>query len=95
MTNIPQEPVKLEIDGVLDLHAFAPQEVNELLADYIEACLEKEIYQLRIIHGKGTGALRDRVHTILSRIESVAGYRLAGADSGSWGATLVTLKKIV
>jgi DNA-nicking Smr family endonuclease len=92
MDELPPEPVIIEIDGELDLHTFAPREVKELLVDYIEACLEKEIYKLRIIHGKGTGALRRTVHATLDRIESVASYRLGDQSSGSWGATLVSLK---
>jgi len=50
--------VKIPIDGVLDLHTFQPGEVKDLLNDYIEECLKKEIYELRIIHGKGTGTLK-------------------------------------
>jgi DNA-nicking Smr family endonuclease len=93
MNELPPEPVILKIDGELDLHAFAPRDVKELLVDYIEACLEKKIYKLRIIHGKGTGALRRTVHASLDRIGAVASYRLGDENSGSWGATLVSLKK--
>ena len=46
---------------------------------------------MRIIHGKGTGVLRERVHRVLNRDPSVLGYRLAGEDGGGWGATLATL----
>ena len=92
MDELNQEPVILEINGELDLHTFAPREIKDLLVDYIEACLEKKIYSLRIIHGKGTGALRRTVHAALDRMEDVASYRLGDERSGSWGATLVTLK---
>lgn len=85
------QPKQLPIDGTLDLHTFRPQDLGSLIPDYIDACLEQEIYQLRIIHGKGTGALRRSVHALLDRNPHVAQYRLAG-DRSSWGATLVELK---
>ncbi len=86
------EPQELPIDGTLDLHTFRPGDLGTLIPDYIEACLEKNIYHLRIIHGKGTGALRRSVHALLDRNPHVEQYRLAGDRSG-WGATLVDLKK--
>ena len=86
------EPMELPIDGILDLHAFQPKEVKDLLPDYLTACREHGILQVRVIHGKGTGALRQTVHAILGRLPEVASYRLAGEDAGGWGATLVKLK---
>jgi DNA-nicking Smr family endonuclease len=85
------EPVELPIDGILDLHLFSPKELGDLIPDYIEACLEKEIYSIRIIHGKGKGVLRRTVHSLLDKNEFVVSYRLAD-DRSSWGATLVELK---
>ncbi|MCG8372894.1 MAG: Smr/MutS family protein [Balneolales bacterium] len=87
------EPIELPIDGILDLHHFSPKEVKELIPDYIEACLDKKIYSIRIIHGKGKGVLRRTVHSILDKLEEVESYRLAD-DRSSWGATLVELKKV-
>jgi DNA-nicking Smr family endonuclease len=85
-------PVALPIDGVLDLHTFAPREVKELVAEYLGACQGRGILELRIIHGKGTGRLREVVHALLSRDPRVAAFRLAGESDGGWGATLVTLR---
>ena len=49
------------------LHTFKPSEIKDLVPDYIAACHEKGIFQVRIIHGKGIGNLRRTVHSILSR----------------------------
>jgi DNA-nicking Smr family endonuclease len=86
----PDAPVHIPIDGILDLHMFHPRDVKELVPDYLEACREKGIYRVRIIHGKGTGALRRTVHSILDRIPWVADYHFA-EDHSSWGATIVNI----
>jgi DNA-nicking Smr family endonuclease len=88
-----EDPVELPIDGTLDLHAFRPAEVGELVPDFIEACAARGISELRIVHGKGTGALRRSVDAILARHPRVLAFRPAGEDGGGWGATLVTLKR--
>lgn len=86
------EPVELPIDGILDLHAFRPSDVKELVPDYLSLCREKDILRVRIIHGKGTGALRETVHSILSKLSEVASFKQAMEDDGGWGATIVILK---
>ena len=85
------KPVPLEIDGVLDLHTFHPRELPPLLDDYIDACRERGILSLRIVHGKGRGVLRERVHGLLKKDPRVKSFRLAGPENGGWGATLVEL----
>jgi dsDNA-specific endonuclease/ATPase MutS2 len=87
----PDEPIEFPIDGTLDLHTFSPRDVKSLVPEYIAACRERGILSLRIIHGKGTGALRETVHAILSRLPEVDRFYLAG-DSSGWGATVVELK---
>lgn len=85
--------MEVPIDGVLDLHTFRPQEVRELINDYIEECLRRGIYDLRIIHGKGTGTLKAIVHSLLRKHPAVLQFRAADPLAGGWGATEVTLKK--
>ncbi len=87
------EPVELPIDGTLDLHTFRPEEVQDVVMDYIEECRKRGILQVRIIHGKGIGTLREIVHTTLSRMPEVESYGLAGEEGGGWGATVVRLKR--
>jgi DNA-nicking Smr family endonuclease len=48
---------------------------------------------VRVIHGKGTGALREGVHRLLEKLPMVASWQWpAGPQSGGWGATWVWLK---
>lgn len=82
---------ELPIDGALDLHAFRPQDLGQLVPDYLRLCRERGILEVRIIHGKGTGALRRGVEAILERLPEVISYHTAGPSAGGWGATLVTL----
>ena len=83
------EPVKIVIDGTLDLHHFSPKEVPDLLNEYFLECIKEGIFSVKIIHGKGKGILKARVHSILEKHDSVKSY--AQTASGNWGATMVTL----
>lgn len=86
------EPVRLPIDGVLDLHAFSPKDVKGLVTEYIEECLRRGIADLRIIHGKGSGTLKGIVHSVLEKNPHVASFKDAGTGGGGWGATEVRLR---
>ena len=87
-----QAPVKIDITDTLDLHTFRPAEVGDLLPEYFRACLQKSIFRVRVIHGKGTGALKRRVRAVLARDPRVASFTDAPQQAGGWGATLVVLK---
>jgi len=87
-----EDPIQLPIDGVLDLHTFRPSDVKDLVLDYLAACQERGILQVRIIHGKGIGNLRRTVHAILSKHPEVSSFTLDHPQYGGWGATLVFLK---
>jgi DNA-nicking Smr family endonuclease len=84
-------PEQLPIDGTLDLHMFSPREVKDLVRDYIDACLDQGILDLRLVHGKGIGTLRTIVHAVLDEHPAVVWYGHR-ADAGSWGATVVRLQ---
>ncbi len=80
--------IHIPIDGVLDLHAFNPKEVSSVVNEYLRACLEQGIYEVRIIHGKGKGVLRRTVHAVLEQHPAVYEFKLDSGPS-SWGATIV------
>jgi dsDNA-specific endonuclease/ATPase MutS2 len=85
-------PVEFPIEDEIDLHTFRPQEVKDLLHDYIEAAFDKGLEEVRIIHGKGTGVLREIVRSVLKKHPLVVSFRQADAGSGSWGATIAVLR---
>lgn len=86
------EPVELQITDVLDLHSFAPRDVPDLVRDYLDAAYEAGFRRLRIIHGRGIGAQRKTVRTLLERDPRVVEFGDAPGEAGGWGATVVTLR---
>ena len=89
------EPIEVPIDGVLDLHTFRPSEIKDLILDYLAACQQRGIHQIRIIHGKGIGNLRRTVHSVLAQHPQVLAFALDHPEYGGWGATLVSLRGAV
>ncbi len=86
-----EAPVEIPVDGVLDLHAFAPRDIPSVVAEYLEACRARGILSVRIIHGKGIGLQRNRVAEVLAAASGVRSFRTADEAAGGWGATLVEL----
>jgi len=88
-----EPPVPLPITGELDLHTFQPRDIGELIPAYLGECRARGIFSVRIVHGKGTGALRETVHALLRRLPFVHSFRPGDETSGGWGATIVTLRR--
>jgi DNA-nicking Smr family endonuclease len=86
------ELFQLPIDGVLDLHTFRPQDVKEVVIEYLAACRERGIHEVRVVHGKGIGQLRQTVHSILRQHPDVLSFALAGEAYGGAGATFARIK---
>ena len=87
------EPMEMPISGELDLHTFRPQDLGDLVPAYLEACREKGIFEVRVIHGKGIGNVKRSVEAILARLEFVEGFGTASELYGGMGATMVRLKR--
>ncbi|MFW6115157.1 MAG: Smr/MutS family protein [Thermodesulfobacteriota bacterium] len=84
-------PVRIPIDGVIDLHTFAPQEAADAVNEYLHECSRSGITEVKIIHGKGKGILRRTVVSALEKHPLVLSYKQDTGPS-SWGATIVYLK---
>ena len=88
------EPVfVVPIEDSLDLHTFSPKEVSIVLEEYLWACRERGIMEVRIVHGKGRGILRDGVLAFLKKSELVESFQPAPPERGGWGAVIVFLKQ--
>lgn len=86
------DPIEYPIDGTLDLHLFVPEDTKAVVEEYIRICLEKGIYAIRIVHGKGVGVKRRIVHSVLENHPNVVRFRHEEGSGGSWGATVVDLR---
>jgi DNA-nicking Smr family endonuclease len=86
------EPHEMPIEPELDLHTFRPQDLGDLIPDYLEACRRKGILEVRVIHGKGIGNVKRSVEAILQRLEFVEKFSAASPLYGGLGATIVRLK---
>ncbi|WP_395750623.1 Smr/MutS family protein [Prosthecobacter sp.] len=87
------EVVEHPIGPELDLHTFRPSEIGSLLPEYFTECRKRGILRVRVIHGKGAGALRIGVHQLLAQLPEVQQFIWpADETSGSWGATWVLLR---
>lgn len=83
----------MPITDALDLHTFSPAETEPLIGDYLEECLKRGLHEVRIIHGKGKGLQRRRVHALLRDNPLVVSFRDADPKGGGWGATAILLRQ--
>lgn len=87
------DPIRIPIEDRIDLHTFSPKEIPSLLEEYLKECIKAGIYEVRIIHGKGTGYQRKMVHAFLEKSPLVQSFHSAPAVLGGWGATVAQLRR--
>ena len=93
MTSEPDdEPIRIPITDVFDLHSVPPRDVKPIVEEYLEEAHRLGFRALRIIHGRGIGVQREMVRSILARAPFVESFSDAPAEAGGWGATIVTLR---
>ena len=76
----------------LDIRGMETIEAIPVVERYIDSCAQAGLESVRIIHGKGTGALRSAVQQCLKRQKQVKSYRLGRYGEGETGVTVVELK---
>lgn len=76
----------------LNLIGNTTDEAIPKLEKYLDDAYLSHLETVRIVHGKGTGALRNAVWNQLKRIKYVKSYRLAEYGEGDAGVTIVTFK---
>ncbi|MCK5446726.1 MAG: Smr/MutS family protein, partial [Gemmatimonadetes bacterium] len=73
----------------IDMRGLRVEEVEGVLSQGLDAAFVNDVPSLRIIHGKGTGALRQEVARVLDSDGRVHTYRLGGFQEGGSGVTVV------
>ena len=86
------EPIRIPITDVFDLHSIPPRDVRAVVEEYLIEAHRMGYRALRIIHGRGIGAQRETVRLVLARTPFVTEFQDAPAEAGGWGATIVTLR---
>ena len=87
----PDSPVDLPIEDFIDLHAFSPKDVQNVVEDYLAAAHAEGFREIRLIHGRGIGVQRERVRSVLARHPLVTEFHDGSHDRGGWGATIARL----
>lgn len=92
MDDETSEVVSLPIEDFIDLHPFAPRDIPEVVEAYLEAAREAGLTEVRLIHGRGIGVQRARVHSLVKKLPYVTRAYEAPVERGGWGATIVEMR---
>ncbi|HEX3157551.1 MAG TPA: endonuclease MutS2 [Gemmatimonadaceae bacterium] len=94
----PAEPVAIRGDlpeeeaaSEIDLRGMRVHDMEDMVLQALDGAVRADLKSLRIIHGKGTGALRERVGEMLKRDRRVKSHRLGAWNEGGAGVTVVEL----
>jgi DNA mismatch repair protein MutS2 len=81
----------LTVSSEVDLRGLRVDEIEPALVPALDAAIQADLPRLRVIHGKGTGALRERVRQLLAGDARVPSFRLGTYREGGIGVTVVEL----
>lgn len=82
---------RIPIEDAFDLHSFRPRDIVSVVSDYLDEAKQAGFREVRLIHGKGTGARRAEVRRYLATRADVAEFFDAPPGRGGSGATVVVL----
>jgi len=83
---------EIHAQSEIDLRGMRVNEIDDIVMHAVDAAIRADLKTLRIIHGKGTGALRERVSEMLRKESRVTSFRLGAWNEGGAGVTVVELK---
>lgn len=88
-SNLKQKNISNEIN-VIGLNV---DEAIAIIDKYLDDCYLASLEKIRIVHGKGTGKLRQGIHTYLKKLPYVKSFRIGAFGEGEMGVTVVEFKK--
>ncbi|MFI5171976.1 MAG: endonuclease MutS2 [Chitinophagales bacterium] len=91
---VQKETIKLEIENddfplEIDLRGKSKEEAMVELENYLDKAMMRNVFQVRILHGKGTGAIREISQKIIKKHPGVQKFEFASRESGGDGVTIV------
>lgn len=86
------DKAKTKVSMTLDLRGKRYEEARDLLDKYIDDLLVVGLKQASIIHGFGTGVIRELVQTYVKNNKNISSYRYGGGNEGGLGVTVIMLK---
>ena len=84
------EGFRVPIESTLDLHAFQPRDIPSVVEEYLNAAYEAGLETVRLVHGRGIGVQRARVHQVLASHPLVVSW--TDAPESHLGATIARLE---
>lgn len=84
------KPLRIPIEGELDLHAFAPRDIPSVVEEYIDEACRAGFTEVRLVHGRGRGVQRAAVHGALEQHALVIEF--FDDPRAHLGATIAILK---
>lgn len=87
------DPIEIPITDTLDLHPFRPDEIRDVVTEYLIEARGRGFGQVRLIHGRGIGVQRNNVQSLLRKLDFVEDFHDADPSGGGWGATVVILRQ--
>ena len=91
-TRTPVTGLRTAASRELDIRGMETLEAESVVETFLSTAVMGHLETVTIIHGKGTGALRNAVHDILRRNKNVKSFRLGVYGEGENGVTVVTMK---
>ncbi len=88
----PTSAFPVSTSSEVDLRGLTVEEALASLTSALDAAVVNDLPWLRVIHGKGTGALRSAVRDLLAGDSRVTNFRLAPAEQGGTGVTIADLR---
>jgi DNA mismatch repair protein MutS2 len=89
--NIRGDIPEVEARSEIDIRGFRAADIEDILMQAVDSAVRADLKSLRIIHGKGTGALRERVAEMLRKESRVSSFRLGAWNEGGAGVTIAEL----
>ncbi len=83
---------KKAVSLTLDLRGKRYEEAKDLLDKYFDDLMVSGIKQASIIHGYGTGVIRELVQSFVKNNKNISSHRYGGENEGGFGVTVITLK---